>query len=281
MITWASLESMPDMSPALRRQVARGLRACGLDAKRLAPGAMLLVRPEVARANWPAVEKGLTRYAAAEHVASLLAMYGVDCVLDVGANRGQYGLALRRAGYTGHIVSFEPVADVFDELRATAARDGRWTAYPYALGREDGTTTINVVPGTLSSVLAPTRFGRKRYARLREPVTSEVPLHRLETILDDVLPAPAGTLRPYLKLDTQGYDLEVFAGLGDRVEDVVAMQAELSLLQIYEGMPDLAEALEAYREAGFDITALYPVSRQSTTARVLEFDCVLVRAGSR
>ncbi|HEU4974008.1 MAG TPA: FkbM family methyltransferase [Baekduia sp.] len=269
------------MRPALRRQVARGLRALGVDLRKLGPGALLLTRPEAARRDWPAVEKALTRFAVAEHIASLLTQYRVGCVLDVGANRGQYGLALRRAGYTGHIVSFEPVADVFAELQATAAADGRWTAYPYALGREDGTTTINVVPGTLSSVLTPTRFGRKRYAQLREATTSEVELHRLETIFDDVLPGPADEVRPYLKLDTQGYDLEVFAGLGDRVQDVVAMQAEVSLLQIYEGMPDMAEAVAAYREAGFDITALYPVSRQSATARVLEFDCVMVRASSR
>jgi FkbM family methyltransferase len=269
------------MRPALRRQVARGLRALGVEAKRPSPGALLVVRSQVARRDWFAVEKSLTRFAVQQHVAALLEKYRVSCVLDVGANRGQYGLALRRAGYTGHIVSFEPVADVFAELHATAARDGKWTAYPYALGREDGTTTINVVPGTLSSVLAPTRFGRKRYAQLREPTTSEVPLHRLDSILDDVLPGPAGLLRPYLKLDTQGYDLEVFGGLGDRVQDIVAMQAEVSLLQIYEGMPDMAEAVEAYREAGFDITALYPVSRQSATARVLEFDCVMVRADAR
>lgn len=267
------------MSPAVRRHVARGLRAAGIEPKRFAPGALLVVRPKAAREHWAQVEKGLTRFAMHEHVAAILRQYEVDCVLDVGANRGQYGHDLRRAGYTGHIVSFEPVPDVFAELEAVAAADGRWTAYPYALGREDGTTTINVVPGTLSSVLAPTRFGRKRYAQLREPTATEVPLRRLESILDDVL--PAGARRPYLKLDTQGFDLEVFAGLGDRVADVVAMQAEVSLLQIYEGMPDMAEALEAYREAGFDITALYPVSRQSATARVLEFDCVMVRAGSR
>lgn len=269
------------MRPPLRRQAARGLRRLGIDVRRLGPGALLVTRREAVRDGWLDVEKGLTRFAMAEHVAALLRRYRVGCVLDVGANRGQYGLALRRAGYTGHIVSFEPVADVFAELRATAAADGAWTAYPYALGREDGTTTINVVPGTLSSVLAPTRFGRKRYAQLREPTTSEVALRRLDTILDEVLPGPADVVRPYLKLDTQGFDLEVFAGLGDRVRDVVAMQAEVSLLQIYEGMPDMAEAVEAYRDAGFDITALYPVSRQTASARVLEFDCVLVRAGAR
>jgi hypothetical protein len=83
--------------------------------------------------------------------------------------------------------------------------------------------------------------------------------------------------RPYLKLDTQGFDLDVFTGAGDRIEEFVGMQSELPLMQIYEGMPRLPEALGVYEAAGFDVAAMYPVSRQGKTGRVLEFDCVMVR----
>ena len=58
------------------------------------------------------------------------------------------------------------------------------------------------------------------------------------------------------------------------------MQAELALMTIYEGMPRLPGALADYEAAGFEVTALYPVSRERRTARVLEFDCVMVRAGA-
>jgi hypothetical protein len=59
------------------------------------------------------------------------------------------------------------------------------------------------------------------------------------------------------------------------------MQSEVALLQIYEGMPRMPEALATYEEAGFEVTALHPVSRDMRTGRVLEFDCVMVRAGAR
>jgi len=274
-VSCAPFDAMPS---SWRRRARRLLEAAGLDIRRLSPGAILAVRPRVAGENWFALEKRLTSYAVHGHVAALIDMYDVNLVVDVGANTGQYGERLRRAGYTGRIVSFEPVPDAFAELERTAAADPAWSAYPYALGREDGTTTINVVPGTLSSVLAPTRFGAKRYTRLRDPVEHEVPLRRLEGLLDELL-AGTETPRPYLKLDTQGFDLEVFAGLGERAGDFVGMQAEVALMKIYEGMPRLPEALAVYESAGFEVTALYPVSRQSQTARVLEFDCVLVRAG--
>ena len=57
------------------------------------------------------------------------------------------------------------------------------------------------------------------------------------------------------------------------------MQSEVAVMPIYDGMPMMEEALAAYAAAGFEITALYPVSRQSRTGRVVEFDCVLVRRG--
>jgi FkbM family methyltransferase len=224
------------------------------------------------------VERRLAAYVSQQHVAELLGRYRVNCVVDVGANRGQYGRRLRRIGFKGRIVSFEPVAATFAELQEVAAADGNWTAYPFALGREDTTASMNVVPGTLSSLLPPTDFGSARYARLREPAAQDVQVRRLDGILDEIL-AGVPDPRPYLKLDTQGYDLEAFAGLGDRARDFVAMQSEVAVMEIYAGMPRMAEALEVYERAGFEITGLFPVSREADTGRVLEFDCVMVRPG--
>lgn len=135
---------------------------------------------------------------------------------------------------------------------------------------------MNAVPGTLSSLRRPTEFGARRYKRLRKPEPVEVEVRRLDELLDELLEGVERP-RPYLKLDTQGFDLDVFAGAGDRIGEFVGMQSELALMQIYEGMPRLPEALGVYEAAGFDVAAMYPVSRQGKTGRVLEFDCVMVR----
>jgi FkbM family methyltransferase len=217
------------------------------------------------------------------HVAWVLETYGVDCVLDVGANKGQYGRALRHSGYTGHIVSFEPVPEFFEELSRAAADDDRWTVHQLALGTEDATLPIHV-QRTLSSALPSTEYGRGRFSGLREGaernVVVEVPLRRLDGIVDDVtahVPVPAGRApRLFLKMDTQGFDLQAFGGLGARVEQVVAMQSEVALLLIYEGMPRMAEALPVYEAAGFEISGLFPVTREKD-GRVIEYDCVMVR----
>ena len=203
--------------------------------------------------------------------------YGVNCVLDVGANRGQYARRLRRAGYTGRIVSFEPVPEEFARLRAAADGDPSWLVRQVALGAEDGTLEMYVTPGTLSSPLPATDFGGRRFPSLRETERHEVPVRRLDDLLDEVLdglPAP----RPFLKMDTQGYDVEVFRGLGKRARECVGLQSEVALMRLYEGMPRMAEALAVYEEAGFEVSGMYPVNREENSGRVLEFDCLMVRA---
>ncbi len=260
-----------DIATAGSRTVVLGRRGA-VDVRKLAPGAVIVSESPATAADWFAIEHGLAQAAAQRHVAAVLQMYRVDCVLDVGANRGQFGTALRAAGYDGRIVSFEPVPDAFAALAEEARDDASWIVRAHALGREDGTLAMNVVHGTLSSPLAATEFGARRYGRLREPETVDVPVRRLDGVLEEVTGE-----RIYLKLDTQGYDLEVFAGLGGRTERIVALQAELPLVPIYEGMTRLPEGLGTFEAAGFEVTAMYPVSRERTSARVLEFDCVMVR----
>lgn len=251
----------------------------GYEVTRLSPGAVLVSRPAVAARHWIDQDKAVHNYLADTQVTALLKMYRANCVIDVGAHRGQYAQRLRRAGYRGDIVSFEPVPEAFQRLHRAAARDPKWTVHQLALGRADGSTTMNVVPGTLSSLLPATRFGAGRYQRLQEPEEVTVEVRRLDGLLDAVT-AHVEKPRPYLKLDTQGYDLEVFAGLGERAREFVGLQSEVALMRIYAGMPRMCEALETYEAAGFEVSGLYPVSRQSRTARVLEYDCVMVRASA-
>lgn len=92
--------------------------------------------------------------------------------------------------------------------------------------------------------------------------------------------ASIGVSRPFLKLDTQGYDIEVFQGAGHHIHDLVGLQCELSLIPLYEGMPTIEDALAVFRAAGFDATGFFPVAVENATARLLEVDCVMIRPQS-
>ena len=79
----------------------------------------------------------------------------------------------------------------------------------------------------------------------------------------------------YLKLDTQGYDLEVIKGAENTLGEVRALQSEISILGIYSGMPDYLSSIKVFGEKGFDITGMFSVSRDKFL-RVVEFDCVAI-----
>jgi len=212
-----------------------------------------------------------------KHLARLLKTYEADCVLDVGAHVGEFGSALRRAGYSGPIISFEPVNDYFKRLEAVAALDPKWWVYRAALGRDTGDRPMNVMDGTGSSFLSPNQYAMRCWPEWHSAYVEKVPMRRLSGMMEMFFPR-IGVSRPFLKLDTQGYDIEVFRGAGDRINEILGIQCELSLIPLYEGMPSIEDALGVFRGAGFDVTGFFPVAVENATARLLEVDCVMIRS---
>ena len=166
-------------------------------------------------------------------------------------------------------------------LERRAARDPDWQVHRCALGDVETTLDIHVGvgQGRLSSLLPASDFGREWNPRIDATTTVAVPVERLDGILDELV-AGIDEPRIYLKLDTQGFDLRAFAGAGDRVEDVLAMQSEVSMVPLYEGMPHFTEQLATYERAGFGLTGMFPVIRDGRTMRVIEFDAMMVRAAA-
>jgi len=211
------------------------------------------------------------------HLRELLSRLEIDCVLDVGANAGQYHDFLRdRVLYDGTIVSFEPVSRHVEALRERCRSDGKWHIEGYALGSSDCDMNINVmVSDQFSSFLEPDNGRVTDYADLNVAAHTEtVPVRKLDVVLP-ALKERIGFDRPYLKIDTQGFDIEVLRGAVETLSCVRALQTEASVRGIYKGMPGYTDIIRYLDERGFDITGLYPVSRDSAL-RLVEFDCVMV-----
>lgn len=212
------------------------------------------------------------------HLHHLFDLLQIDCVLDVGANHGQYGAMLRAFGYRGRIISFEPVIDSFKKLLSTSEKDRNWDAYPFALGAKEEELEINVTTSSdFASFLPPSNFSRQTFGEVVGVAKKElVRVKRLDNVFAMIMKeTPVKAI--HLKMDTQGYDLEVFKGGESVLNRISALQSELSLLPVYEGMPDYLEVLARYRQAGFEVTGLFPVSHDRETLAVIEFDCVCRR----
>jgi FkbM family methyltransferase len=207
-------------------------------------------------------------------LGELIDRHGIDAILDVGANRGQFRHFLRRnVGYRGLILSFEPVRACIEALRPQVARDPRWLLYEFALGRADGTGTLHVTEDSRCSSFLE-KAGDTYGVPVQQDHDEEVPIRSLESIFPELLRTHAFE-RPYLKLDTQGYDLEVLRGAGDVLQEFVALQTELSFLPIYEGMQGYGAVLAELESRGFDIAGFYP-DNHDEQGRAIEMNCVLI-----
>jgi FkbM family methyltransferase len=184
----------------------------------------------------------------------LLVDRGVDLVLDVGAARGGYATELREFGYTGRIVSFEPLAAAHADLVRAASSDPRWETRHTALGDTTGRQEIHVASNSDSSSLLP-------MADQHRASSPDIQMVGTETIevsrLDDVAAEVLGEARtPFLKIDTQGFERAVLEGAETTVPRLVGLQLELSFVTLYEGGMLADEAISWAYDHGFVLVGL-------------------------
>jgi len=241
-------------------------RIAGVELERLGRKSMLIAdiaKPEEA---W---------YSLRATLRCVLQRERVNHVIDVGANTGQFGNFMRSI-YSGRLSSFEPVSSAFDKLRQATHDDPSWEAYQVALGSKAEVARIHVAPrSNFSSFLGTNdycvaRFGERAVGNTEESVR----VRRLDEVLEEIS-AHDTDEKIFLKMDTQGFDIEVFKGLGEKLSRVVALQSEVSLIPIYEDMMHWTECIQTFEQAGFGIAGMFPVNRDQ--GRVVEYDCVLTR----
>jgi FkbM family methyltransferase len=207
-----------------------------------------------------------------------LASQDVTCVLDVGANDGGYARDLRRFGYSGRIVSFEPVGAAFRQAVVSAADDGAWELRHCALGPEQATVTINIAgnAGASSSILPMLPLHEEAAPTSAFVNSEQVEQRRLDDVWQDVVRAGE---RVFLKLDVQGYEKHVLEGAKRVLEDglVLGLQLELSLQPLYLGGWSYLEALQWASGRGYELCQLIPGFADSKTGHMLQVDAVFFR----
>lgn len=208
-------------------------------------------------------------------IKSLIERHQIDLVIDVGANTGQFASELRASGYQGQIISFEPVQSTFQKLSENCKTDAKWTAVNLALGSRKGELCINTSElSDFNSILVPNDFAKSTWQKLD---TKSTEIIEVDTLDQFALNHNLLGKRIFLKLDTQGYDLEAFKGALACIPAIKILQSEVSFIQIYEGMPNFRESLDTYLSHGFQISAFFPVSEKPDGAAI-EMDCIFVKA---
>jgi FkbM family methyltransferase len=216
-------------------------------------------------------------YASEAQIAGVLDRLNIDTVFDIGANVGQHALQLRRLGYGGDIISFEPLSSAHALLTAARADDARWTVAPrVAIGADDGEITINIAGNSVSSsVLDMLDSHADAAPQSRYTGQENVSVARLDSIAPAYLAAQS---KLFLKVDTQGFEAAVLAGAPATLARAAGVQLELSLMPLYAGQALFETIIATMRAAGFEIWTLWPGFADAATGRMLQIDAIFVRS---
>jgi FkbM family methyltransferase len=177
---------------------------------------------------------------------------------------------VRALGYKGKLVSFEPMADVYRQLQATSANDSDWDVVHSGIGDYNGTATINVSANSYSSSVlnilplhvesAPDSI----YTR-QEPIQVQT----IDTFVGQYY-VPGKNL--YIKIDTQGFERQVFEGCLKSLDKISGFQMELSLRPLYEGETLLDDMLNLLRENGYKLKLIDGGHRNYETGELLQVE---------
>jgi len=204
-----------------------------------------------------------------KELPELLALHRVDIVFDIGANDGGYATELRQSGWSGPLVSFEPQPATFGRLKQRFAGDAQWSGHQIGLGSEDAVMTMNIHEmDVLSSFL--------QKIETSDPARQvDVEVKRMDGILDGILGSRS---RPFVKIDTQGFEMEIIKGFGTRTSGVIGWQLEMSVEPLYQNQPKIEEVIALMRKLGFSLWKILPGLRDPKTLQSFEFDGIFFRS---
>lgn len=215
-------------------------------------------------ALWPALRRGVA--ASIEHLRVPISPPGT--VIDVGASVGQFALLARTRWPRARIVSFEPLPGARARyLSVVSDADLR----PYALGAAAGTATLNISAQEDSSSLLP--IGPRQIAAFpgtEQAGTLEVQVVTLDAVADAAWPTPW-----LLKIDVQGYELEVLRGGAKMLPQVDEVYVECSFAELYDHQSLADEVIAFLLGHGLRLAGAFNIARRD--GEVIQADLLFRR----
>ena len=241
------------MSPIVKQLIKNIFNSVGLEVQR----------------NQPLNEAGTQIYQAIKKI-------NTDIILDVGANTGQFSLEIRKKGYNGKIVSFEPLLSARKKLIEYSLKDKNWLIHDQAaIGDHNGFIDINISKNSVSSSILPMMSSHSDAEGNSVYIGSErTAIITLDSVADAYLNDSSNC---FIKIDTQGYESQVLDGAINTLKKAKGILCELSLFPLYEGQHLWKEIIERFEKEGFVLWSLHKAFTDKRNGRTLQMDAVFLR----
>jgi FkbM family methyltransferase len=204
----------------------------------------------------------------------LLETLGIEQLVDVGANEGQYAHEVRDAGFTGTIVSCEPIEVVYRQLTRAAKGDPLWRCHRVALGETHGEATLRVARlSVFSSILAPGDELLALDPRARAVHLEQVPMLTLDEFVDQACDGRALGV----KIDAQGAERQILSGGPRTLARAGYLELELSPRPLYDGEEAMEDILAWLHGLGFLLSLVENVASDGKSGRAIQINAVFSR----
>jgi len=184
------------------------------------------------------------------HLATLL---HPNTIIDVGANRGQFALLCRSLFPNAKIIAFEPLTKSAEIFQKLFINDANIQLMPCALGKQHAQMVMHISHQDDSSSLLPITQQAQVFPGTEEKDIQTVTVYRLDEILtkkDIISPA-------LLKIDVQGYELEVLEGGQSLLQLFDMIYVECSFFELYEGQALANQVIAFLQNQGFQLSGFY------------------------
>jgi FkbM family methyltransferase len=226
-------------------------------------------------------QKGLTivpfdsREAQLEKVRyNWLIKQNINSIIDVGASTGGFATKARELFQSATIYSFEPIPRSYRTLTKKFASDKNFKAFNIALGNASGQFDfyLNEHVGAssfmeISDLQMDAHPNTQKYSKIK------VPLDKLDNLIypDDL------TTNILLKLDVQGYEIEVLKGADKLLKHIGYIYSEVCFEKLYEKQPLFDDIIDFLKERGYRIAGVENISRSLKDGTFLNADVFFTR----
>jgi FkbM family methyltransferase len=201
--------------------------------------------------------------------------YGINKVIDIGANEGQFAQFIRKSGFKGELHSFEPLDEAYSKISKLASTDKNWSVYQAAVGNTCGETEINVSENSVSSSILEMNASHLKLApQSRYTKKQKIEIKTLDS-LKETLQLKKGNI--FLKIDTQGFEKNVLLGAENVLENINTIQLELSLLPLYNGEELFFDISKYLYDRNYFLVKIIPGIYDKTSRETLQFDGIFHR----
>ncbi len=174
-------------------------------------------------------------------------------IYDVGANIGTWTCLAKSLFPSARVEAFEPLTQHFAAFqRWTAAWPADIRLHRCALGSSEHTAAMHVMDFSDASSLLPLGAEGAREFGIRTTAEASVPVVPLDLLIAREKLTPPDLI----KLDVQGYELEVLRGATSALRTTRAILCEISFGEYYSGQPPFAEIVAFLAAHGFALHAL-------------------------